>query len=163
MRVSLHGHDIQIELSVIKLYTRRTQYGPVFRLLLGGHRVTVVGSPEAIHNVLVSDSRAFTTRAQNYEHLRVVGSDPSLYQKLHETAVREIFPILDKHFSKRNLGDLTPGFAEIVYNTVKRFNGNDLVSLKRSVTEPLYIATNGCASISPSIWRMQLLPMAMIN
>ncbi|KAL4067110.1 cytochrome P450 [Scleroderma yunnanense] len=118
------------------------RYGSVFRFVLGGRRVTVVGSLEAIHSVLVSDFRALTTRAQNYEHLRVVGSDSSLYQKLHETAVREIFPILDRHFAKRNLGDITPHFAEMVFNTLKVFSGSDHMSLKQSVTEPLYIATN---------------------
>ncbi|KAL4068564.1 cytochrome P450 [Scleroderma yunnanense] len=118
------------------------KYGPVFRLLLGGRGITIVGSSEAVHNVLFSDFRALTNRAQNYEHLSVLGSDSSLLPKLHEIAVREIFPILDRHLSKRNLGKVTPGFAEIVFNTLKRFTGNDQVSLKRSVTQPLYVATN---------------------
>lgn len=54
--------------------------------------------------------RSLTPRTQNYKHPRVVGSDSSLYQKLHEIAVRKIFPILDRYFSNRNLSDLTPPY-----------------------------------------------------
>ena len=111
----------------------------MFKLLLCGRQFTVVASEEAIQSYLVAD--ALSTRTQNYSIYRILASDSSHTQKLCAIATREFFPLLEKRLAKRTLGDLTPGFAEVLFNRLKRF-ANCQGSLRRSLTEPLYVATS---------------------
>ena len=119
------------------------RYGQTFKLLLGGRHLIVVGSAETIQNVFTAEHGALTSRTQGYDLLRVIGADFSLQSKLFAIATEELFPIVDKRLSKRALGDLTPGFAEVLFNRLRQVtNGCHQMSLRRSLTEPLYVATN---------------------
>ena len=122
-------------------YSHRSQYGPAFKLLLGGRHITVVASEEAIHSLLAAEHGTLSSRSQSYAILRLLGSDSSHTQKLYAIATQELFPILDKRLAKRTLGDLTPGFTDVLFNRLKRF-ANYQGSLRRSLTEPLYVAAN---------------------
>lgn len=115
------------------------QYGPVFKILLCGHHLTFVASEEAIQSYLVADG--LSTRTQNHSIFGLVASGSSHTQKLCAIASREFFPLLEKRLAKRTLGDVTPGFAEAFFNRLKRF-ANYQGSLRRSLTEPLYVASN---------------------
>ncbi|KAL4075512.1 hypothetical protein J3A83DRAFT_1982894 [Scleroderma citrinum] len=120
----------------------KMRYGSVFQLLLGGRHLTVVASEEAIHNVLVSDYGVLTPRTQAYHVFRAIGSDASLYPKLYDIASQDLFLLLDKRFTKQALSDFTPEFAEVFFNKLKQFNNHQQISLRQSLTEPLYIAAN---------------------
>ena len=95
-------------------YSHRSQYGPAFKLLLGGRHITVVASEEAIHSLLAAEHGTLSSRSQSYAILRLLGSDSSHTQKLYAIATQELFPILDKRLAKRTLGDLTPGFTDVL-------------------------------------------------
>jgi len=113
----------------------------VFKLVLGGHRMIVVASKEAVQSFLVAEHSALSTRSQNYGILSMIGCDSAHTQKLVAFTTQELFPILDKRLAKRTLGNLTPGFADVLFNRLKRF-ANYEGSLRRSLTEPLYAASN---------------------
>lgn len=118
------------------------RYGPVFRLLLGGRYLTVVASEEAIHNVLLAEHGVFSPRTQAYQVFRAIGSDATLYPRLYDVASQDLFLLLDKRLAKRALNDITPGFAKLFFDRLKQFTKSQQVSLKRSLTEPLYFASN---------------------
>jgi len=113
----------------------------VFKLLLGGRQATFVSSKEALQSFLAVEHGLLTPLTQSYGMLRMCGCDASRTQKLYAFATQELFPLLDKRLAKRTLGDLTPGFADVLFNKLKRF-ANYHGSLKRSLTEPLYAASD---------------------
>jgi len=108
---------------------------------MGGGHITVVASGEAIQSLLVAEHGALSSRNQSHTILRLLGSDSSHVQILYAIAIQELFPLLDKRLAKRTLGDVTPGFAEVLFNRLKPF-ANYQGSLRRSLTEPLYVAAN---------------------
>ncbi|KAI5987415.1 cytochrome P450 [Pisolithus marmoratus] len=78
----------------------------------------------------------------HYDHFRAIYSDSSLHPKIYDTLAHKIFPVLDRRLSKRSLGDLTPPFAQLVFDKLKSFSGKPQVSLKRSLAEALYVSAN---------------------
>ncbi|KAL4067112.1 cytochrome P450 [Scleroderma yunnanense] len=136
------GSIIAFSLTRAKFLERcRMRYGSVFKLVLGGRRVTIVASPEIIHNVLISDPSSLATRTRSFELFRVVGGNPSFSQQMHDITIEQLFPMLDKAFSKRSLSGITTGFTMIVLERMNRFDASHQVSLRRTLTEPLYFAT----------------------
>ncbi|KAI6022564.1 cytochrome P450 [Pisolithus marmoratus] len=121
----------------------QAQYGPVFKFLAGGLNVIVVSSPNALSSVALADHRALSSHVQHYEHFRALSVDPSLRPKTYDTIAHKIFPVLDRRLAKRTLGDLTPPFAQLVFDKLKLFSDRPHVSLTRSLTEPLYVGANG--------------------
>ncbi|KAI6099020.1 cytochrome P450 [Pisolithus sp. B1] len=115
------------------------RFGPVFKVLVGGHNIIVVGTADSIHNALFTDHRILTARVEHYDHFRAVCDDTSLYPMIHDTINLRLFPILDRRLSKRSVDDLTTGFAETLFQRLKLYEG-DRASLKRSLTEPVYVA-----------------------
>ncbi|KAI6118110.1 cytochrome P450 [Pisolithus sp. B1] len=116
------------------------QYGPVFKFLLGGRNVIVVGTPDSIHNAHFTDHRVLANRIEHYYHFRALCNNTSLFPMIYDVLSRNLFPILDRRLSKRAVDDLTTGFAETVFQRLKLNSGGDRVSLRRSLTEPLYCA-----------------------
>ncbi|KAI5991892.1 cytochrome P450 [Pisolithus albus] len=115
------------------------RFGPVFKVLVGGHNIIVVGTADSIHNALFTDHRVLSARVEHYDHFRAVCDDTSLYPLIHDTINLRLFPILDRRLSKRSVDDLTVGFAETLFQRLKLHQG-DRASLKRSLTEPVYVA-----------------------
>ena len=113
----------------------------MFKLLLGGRQATFVSSKEALQSFFAVEHGLLSPRTQSHTILRMIGCGASRTQKLYAFGTQELFPILDKRLAKRTLGDLTPGFADVLFNRLKRF-ANYNGSLKRSLTEPLYVVTN---------------------
>ncbi|KAI6033717.1 cytochrome P450 [Pisolithus microcarpus] len=116
------------------------QFGPVFKVLLGGRNMIVVTTAESIHNALFTDYRVLTNRAEHYDHFHAVCSDTSLYPAIFDTFSHKLFPILDRRLSKRAVDGVTTDFAETVFQRLKLFSGEERVSLRRSLTEPVYVA-----------------------
>ncbi|KAI6014700.1 cytochrome P450, partial [Pisolithus marmoratus] len=121
----------------------QARYGPVFKVLAGGRNVIVVSSSDALSSVAFADHRTLSSHVQHYAHFRAICSDSSLYPKTYDTVAHKIFPILDRRLAKRTLGDLTPPFAQLVFDKLMMFSDRPHVSLTRSLTEPLYIGANG--------------------
>ncbi|KAI6118111.1 cytochrome P450 [Pisolithus sp. B1] len=90
------------------------QYGPVFKFLLGGRSVIVVGTADSIRNALFTDHRVLANRVEHYSHFRALCGDTSLYPMIFDT--------------------LNP------QPRLKLYSGGDRVSLRRSLTEPMYCA-----------------------
>ncbi|KAG6331523.1 hypothetical protein ID866_7565, partial [Astraeus odoratus] len=122
--------------------TCRVRYGPVFRLVLRDHLVIVITSAETIRNALFADHHLLSSHIQHYENAYVACDDPSLYPKLCATSVHRIFPVLDHRLSRRALDGITPGFAAHVFHTLRLLPNTGPVSLKQSLTEPLYVAAS---------------------
>ncbi|KAI6003340.1 cytochrome P450 [Pisolithus marmoratus] len=120
----------------------QTQYGPVFKVLAGGLNIIVVSSPDSLASVAFADHRVLSSHVQHYAHFRALCGGSSLRPKIYDTLVHKIFPILDRSLSKRTLGDVTPPFAQVVFDKLKLFSGSPQVSLARSLTEPLYTGAN---------------------
>ncbi|KAI6120267.1 cytochrome P450 [Pisolithus croceorrhizus] len=118
----------------------RMQYGPVFKFLLGGRSVIVVGTADSIRNAFFTDHRVLANRVEHYDHFRALCSDTSLYPMIHDALNRNLFPILDQRMSKRAVDRLTTDFAETAFQRLKLYSGGDRVSLRRSLTEPMYCA-----------------------
>ncbi|KIK17441.1 hypothetical protein PISMIDRAFT_24904, partial [Pisolithus microcarpus 441] len=116
------------------------QFGPVFKVLLGGRNMIVVTTAESIHNALFTDYRVLTNRAEHYDHFHAVCGDTSLYPAIFDTFSHKLFPILDRRLSKRAVDGVTTDFAETVFQRLKLFSGEERVSLRRSLTEPVYVA-----------------------
>ncbi|KAL4067111.1 cytochrome P450 [Scleroderma yunnanense] len=118
------------------------RYGSVFKIVLGGRRVTIVASPEIIHDVLMSEPSSLSTLTRSFELFRVVGGDSSLYQLMHDISFERLFPMLDKSLNKRSLNGLSTNFVVTTLDRMKRFDMSHQVSLRRSLTEPLYVAVS---------------------
>ncbi|KAI6122289.1 cytochrome P450 [Pisolithus croceorrhizus] len=116
------------------------QFGPVFRFLLGGRNIIVVSTAEAVHNALFTDYRVLTNRAEHYGHFHVVCNDTSLYPTIFDTFSHKLIPVLDRRLSKRALDSVTTDFAETVFRRLKLQSVGVPVSLRRSLTEPVYAA-----------------------
>ncbi|KAI6044055.1 cytochrome P450 [Pisolithus marmoratus] len=115
------------------------QFGPVFKFMLGGHNILVVGTPESIHNAHVADHRILTSRIQHYSHFQAFGSNPALYAVIFDTFTNKFFPVLDRRLAKRAVDDVTTGYAEVVFQRLMLLSKGESVSLRRSVTEPIYV------------------------
>ncbi|KAG6329635.1 hypothetical protein ID866_9454, partial [Astraeus odoratus] len=123
-------------------HTYRVRYGPVFRMVLRNHHVIVITSAEAIRNALFADHHLLSAHIEHYENAYIACNDPSLYQRLYATNAHRIFPILDHRLSRRAVDGITPGFAAQVFHTLKLLSNTHSVSLKQSLTEPLYVAAS---------------------
>ncbi|KAI6014698.1 cytochrome P450 [Pisolithus marmoratus] len=115
------------------------RFGPVFKFMLGGHNILVVGTPESIHNAHVADHRILTSRIQHYSHFQAFGSNPALYATIFDTFTNKFFPVLDRRLAKRAVDDVTTGYAEVVFQRLMLLSKGESVSLRRSVTEPIYV------------------------
>ncbi|KAI6003493.1 cytochrome P450 [Pisolithus orientalis] len=117
-----------------------TQFGPVFKVLVGGRNIIVVGTAESIRSALFTDHRVLTAYVEHYNHFHVVCSDTSLYPLIHDTITYKLFPVFDRRLSKRAVDDLTGHCAETIFSRLKAFSEHEQVSLRRSLNEPLYVA-----------------------
>ncbi|KAI6044058.1 cytochrome P450 [Pisolithus marmoratus] len=115
-------------------------FGPIFKVLVGGRNVIIVGTPDSIHNALFTDHRVLTARVEHYHHFHAVCGDTSLYPMIHDTISHKLFPIIERRLSRKAVDDVTAGFAETVFQRLRPFSGGGPVSLKRSLTEPVYVA-----------------------
>ncbi|KAI6169063.1 cytochrome P450 [Pisolithus thermaeus] len=121
----------------------RAHYGLVFKFLAGGRKIVVITSSDALACASFADHRVLSSHVQHDGHLQALYGDSPLHARIYDTVAHKIFPILDRRLSKRTLGDLTPPFAQLVFDELKLFSGRPQVSLMRSLTEPLYVGANG--------------------
>ncbi|KAH7920919.1 cytochrome P450, partial [Leucogyrophana mollusca] len=134
------------------LDTCRKRYGHVFKLLLGGRRMVVVSSADAIAAVLRDRHETLHADVMHIALLRCVGAINHDIHRICEILHHEIFPIIAHHLTRHSLIDISPQFGTRLRSQLDVAFSSHIrqsISLKELVGRSLFEATSS-ALLRPS-------------
>ncbi|KAH7906466.1 cytochrome P450 [Hygrophoropsis aurantiaca] len=134
------------------LDTCRKQYGHVFKLLLGGRRMIVVSSADAIAALLRDRHGTLDADVMHIALLRCVGAINHDTHRIHDILHHEIFPIIGRCFTRHSLSNISSQFSTRLRSQLdEAFSSHNQqsISLKGLVGRSLFEATSS-AMLRPS-------------
>ena len=122
----------------------RLRYGPVYKILVGGRRITVVSSPDTIANFFRDQTGALHTGKQILQIFRAVGDINIGHEYLHEVTDGMLFPVISDCLSKNNLEIFTSDFAKHFLRFMEPFSTSTSTTLPlvHLVSEGMYKAAS---------------------
>ncbi|KAF8131632.1 cytochrome P450 [Boletus edulis] len=120
------------------------QCGPIYRVSLGSLRLVVVSSGDVMSSVFSASSQLLRHDPAHQEVFYVVAGVKTNYAYLYEIMVRDLYPLVDRAFSPRSLGQTTQTFGPMLLSGIKNLtrDHSKSISLMQLTNEPLYTATN---------------------
>ncbi|KAF8433485.1 cytochrome P450 [Boletus edulis BED1] len=113
------------------------QCGPIYRVSLGSWRLVIVSSGDVMSSI-------FSASSQLLRHDPVHQGVKTNYAYLYEIMIRDLYPLVDRCFSPRSLGQTTQMFGPMLLSGIKNLtrDHSKSISLMQLTNEPLYTATN---------------------
>ncbi|RDB25787.1 Cholesterol 7-alpha-monooxygenase [Hypsizygus marmoreus] len=140
------GNAIQYAYNPIALFERcRLQYGPVYKIRLGGRHVTVVSTSETIASVYRDHGKKLNSGEQNMWLFNAVADIPVANKFIYEVTDGMLFPIIADCLSKGSLMTFTSDFGKHAVNFIEEMlstDGGTILPLVDLVGEVMYKSTS---------------------
>ena len=122
----------------------RQRYGPIYRVWIGNWRFKVVSSGDAISSVLLAPPELLRNDTMHQEVFHVVAGVKINSAHLHDFMVHELFPLVDKAFSLRSLGQTTHAFGLVLLLQIRKVveDHSGPISITELTNRPLYATIN---------------------
>lgn len=132
-------------------YPPRERYGTVFKIVLAGRAITVIGNAKAINSLFRDRTKAYNTYLSQSRSVEAIGG-----VKRPKEAIRlineKLMPVITRSFSRDGMDKLAPAFnddliriLESTANEVRSSPNGKMIPLRPFINESIYHALAAAA------------------